>query len=195
MGIVLGLLTNRWVQLALAVVATAIFVGSWQRYEGYSKEHKARLEEVAKLNDVITKGAIKAFKLSEATGSALYEAEKLLKEKNERLAKQQIEIQKRIKENEEFKRIIIPDSAVRLLNESASNSSNGGKQASIQIPAGARVDEASSRPETNLTQVLSIVAENNSNHLACVEQVGQLQKFVCDLYAADGQPLEYPVCH
>lgn len=190
--LILTALNNRYVQLILAVTLTAIVVGTWQRYEGYNKEHKLRIAEVQELNDKITAGAIKAFKLSEASSSAIYQADKLLQQKNKEIAKVSEELKKRIRENEELKSIVIPNSAVRLHNDSIDHRTN---QQGVQNQTIAGDDASASSAKTTLADLIERSAENNINHLACVAQVQSLQLFVCKLYEADGQPLEYPVCH
>ncbi len=194
MPFLMMLLANRWAQLGIAILATALIVGSWQRYIGYSNEHKERLREVAELNDVITKGAIKAFRLSEQATTSIVEENKKLEVVKQQLAKKDTELKKRIRENEELRAIIIPSSAVQLFNDATNNSPAGVGQG-VQDSTNRSNDGATSPPATNLATLLEVATENSNNHLACIHQVDSLQGLVCSIYAADGQPLTYDTCH
>lgn len=188
------LLLNRWVQLGAAVIITALIVGPWQRYQGYSHEHKERLKEVAELNDIITKGAIKAFKLSEASTRSFQEAEDRLQKTNKQLKQTELSLKQRIKENEELRSIILPPIAVELFN-SSTNSSTREESTRVQDKTNTSNDAKASSTGTNLAVMLEVATRNNLNHLACVAQVQELQSFVCNLFDADGQPLnEFETC-
>lgn len=191
---IVPLLMNRWVQLAAAVVITGIIASGWGYYKGYKNEHEKRLKEVASLQAVIDKGATKAFRLSESTGSAIFAAE----QKATKLAKELETVRKvnhyLLKEhNALLESIVIPNTAVGVFNQSTGQRPSGEGQ-SIQNKTNAVDDEDARAGQVNLRILLEVATDNNINHQEVIEQVESLQKFVCAIYEADGQPLEYPVC-
>lgn len=187
------LLANRFVQIGIAVVVTALVVGPWSYYKGYKSEHEERLKEVAALQAVIDAGAIKAFRLSEITGSAINAAEEKAKAKTKELdAARKLNKQLLKEHNELLQSIVIPSAAVSVFNESTGQRPNGEER--VQSQTNAVDDEEARAGQVNLKTLLEVATENNINHQEVIEQVESLQKFVCALYKADGQPLEYPVC-
>lgn len=187
-----SLLMNRWVQIAIAIGLTAIIVGPWQRYVGYSKEHKERLIEVAELKDRIAIGEIKAAKLAEAADEAIEESDKRLIEVSAQLEATRQALKVKIKQYEELRRITVPARAVELFNESTNAGVQRGQ--GIQIKTDSKDDVKAGPTETDFASFLEVVVENNLNHLAAIQQVEELQLFICGLYTADGQPLDFEVC-
>ena len=196
---VLGsIIFSKWGQISLAVILTAIIVGPWQRYQGYTKEHQKRVQEVAQLNGIIQLGVLRSENLSKKLTLAIDESTKTIKEKDTLLLTKEKELQKRIKENAELKRIVIPTSAVRVFNESIGQPSTGeGTRVPNETKPGVNEATGTARADSappNLGTFLGVVVSNNIKHLKCINQVEGLQKVVCGLYAADGQPLDYEVC-
>jgi len=184
----LGLLTNRWVQLALAVAVTFAVSYSWGRYTGYSNEHQARLLERSEWEAVVASANTKTERLQEAFDRATNDSSERIKQITTQLVQKENALLKRIKENEELKRITIPRSAVELFNDSA----RSVEPTTPKEQAVPRVDETPSR---TLGDLIDVSARNNLNHQACVAQVSGLQSIICALYRADGQPLdEFEVC-
>lgn len=193
-----GVIFSRWGQITIAVLLTAIVVGSWQRYEGYSKEHKKLLEMQQHYLGIIELGELRSKRLSDKLDAAIKESTQALKEKDALLLTKEKELQKRIKENAELKRIIIPVSAARLHNESVGEPPTGtSPRIQDETKPGTNETTGTTRADSALLDLgtfLGVVVSNNLKHLSCISQVEGLQKVVCELYAADGQPLEYETC-
>ena len=193
-ALALSLLSNRFVQIGIAVVVTALVVGPWAHHKGYKGEHEERLKEVASLQSVIDAGAIKAFRLSEVTGTAIAQAERKAETKAKELEAARKLNKDLLKEhNELLKSIVIPDAGVSLFNRSTGQRTTR-EEPRIQNQTNAVDDEDARAGQVNLGQLLEVATDNNINHQEVIEQVESLQKFICALYDADGQPLEYPVC-
>ena len=190
----MGLLSNRFVQIGIAVVVTALVVAPWSYYKGYKGEHEERLKEVAALQAVIDAGAIKAFRLSEVTGTAIHAAEVKATAKAKELEAARKLNKDLLKEhNALLQSIVIPSAGVSVFNQSTGNRPTR-EEPRVQNQTNAVDDEDARAGQVNLGQLLEVATDNNINHQEVIEQVESLQKFICALYDADGQPLEYPVC-
>lgn len=107
----------------------------------------------------------------------------------------QKQLAQEIKTNAQLTRVVIPDLARRLFNASVEGKSH------VEVPApdakqgddgktGADQGAAVAGPQVTLADLLSVVAENNANHRACIAQVEEWQRFWTDFVATVNESIE-----
>ena len=163
------LLLNNWKLIAVGL-AIAAFAG----YIGLLK-HKVNslTEDLAASELVIAKYKDNEEKLVRQAAEITKQHEAVLKDFNAEVTKNAKLTQDKIKLNKELNSVLVTLNAVKLFNESKSNTSP---------PDAVKGDDAetSGTPVVPLASLFSIVAENDANHLKCVKQVEEWQVFWTD---------------
>lgn len=92
------------------------------------------------------------------------------------------ELQKRIANDKELASVKLSLAAARLFNESKQS---GDSTAAVEVHDGATA--TAENGSVTLTSIFSVVAENDKNHLRCIQQVSDWQNFWRDYEASVAQ--------
>ena len=186
MGLVLlSFLKNNWELVLIGVLIAAL--GAYIVAINLNREHlKSKLQEVTQEYEAFkSKLDQQKIQFEKEAQLARKVSDEVLRQKEIILEQEYTDKVERIKHDKAIASISVPRSSVRLLNDTTRSATFTG--------VAPKSSETASRPETStapieLTVVFQVVAENNKNHLACVNQVLEFQDFYNRLRGASRVP-------
>lgn len=147
-------------------------------------------KENLELTLVIQQANAKSQKLEDHAKALTEKYEDSLKEKQKKVDDLSNTLKERIKKNEESRRVKLSSNVVGLFNASKSESrSEPVAEAKPSDDGGASTP---AQVTTTLNDLLLVSAENDKNHLKCIDQVHEWQRFWKDFAASVGSVNESP---
>lgn len=167
----------KWVLIGLAVAALLGYIASLKIRVSYYKEKYE--DTVATLAQVVREAENTEARLSSANNALSREYEARLAVVYQVVEAKQAALEERIKQDEASKRIRLPDSTVRLFNESTQSTKEPtiSEQGNDGAASGADSIDSAEGLGYSVNDLIMVSNTNNTNHIKCVAQVLEWQSF------------------
>lgn len=163
----------KWILIGLAILSLFGYIG----YLKHEAGHYKKLYGEAKLEIAEIKSREEAQKAAAAAITKKYEDLRVAY--SMALEQRNTELQKRIANDKELASVKLSLAAARLFNESKQS---GDSTPTVEVHDGAT--PTAEEGSVTLTSIFQVVAENDKNHLRCIQQVTDWQNFWRDYEAS-----------